>query len=122
MDLETELGQESEDSRDGRADSAAMDLLKQLITLAAGVLALSATFLEKVGPLSGTLLLILAASWLSLILSVLGGIQTLSVIVKSRLNGDDGWMKGSGKKYAQTSKYGFVAGKALFGPFAFILS
>lgn len=121
MDIE-EIGFESEDEdSDGRADSAAMSLVKQMITLSAGVLALSATFLEKVSSLPTLLSLILASAWLALILSVFGGIQTLSIIVKSRLNRDEGWSKSSGRKFAQLSKYGFLAGIGLFALFAFCL-
>ena len=122
MDLEpTDWKNDSEQEEGTRADAAAVDLVKQLITLAAGVLALSATFLEKIGPLSRTLLVVLAGSWLALILSVFGGIQTMSAIVKSRLNGDNEWSKGRGRSYASTSKYGFLIGIALFALFAFIL-
>src|SRR5258708_842087 len=96
------------------ADSAAIDLVKQLITLAAGVLALSATFLEKVSPLSWSLLIILASSWLALIISIFGGLQAMSAIVKSRLDGDLEWSKGRGRSYAITSKYGFLVGITLF--------
>ena len=112
---------DSDQEKDIRADTVAIDLVKQLITLAAGVLALSATFLERIGPLSWKLLVVLGASWLALILSLLGGIQTMSTIVKSRLNKDNDWSKGRGRSYALTSKYSFVIGIALFALFAFFL-
>ena len=104
-----------------KADDAALDLIKQLITLASGVLALSATFIEKIGPLSWQLLTLLGLSWLSLIISVIGGIQTMSVIVKSRPDGNDTWSAGTGKIYGRVSKFGFVLGIALFVVFAFFL-
>lgn len=124
MDLEpgNEMEQSNTDEKDGgKADEAAIDLMKQLITLAAGVLALSATFLEKSGRLSPYLLWVLAASWFALTLSVLGGIQTLSGIVKSRLEGDDNWAQGQCKRYAYTAKFGFIIGIACFLIFAFLL-
>ena len=122
MDIEAlGLDADGEDSTDSRADNAAIDLVKQMITLSAGVLALSATFLEKAGAIPTALLIVLAGAWLALILSVFGGIQTLSTIVKSRLNADDGWSKGAGKRYARLSKYGFLVGLSLFAVFAFIL-
>jgi hypothetical protein len=121
MDIE-EIEFESEDEEtDSRADSAAMSLVKQMITLSAGVLALSATFLEKISLLPIWLLLILALAWLALMLSVFGGIQSLSIIVKSRLNRDDNWSKGTGRGFAQLAKYGFLAGIGLFAIFAFCL-
>jgi hypothetical protein len=122
MDIgDAKFGDDAETSAERRADVAAIDLIKQLITLAAGVLALSATFLEKIAPFPTFLLLILAASWLSLIFSILGGLQTLSVIVKSRLNSDDSWSKGTGKRCAQISKFAFITGITLFALFALIL-
>jgi hypothetical protein len=121
MDIE-EIGFESEDEDpDNRADSAAMSLVKQMITLSAGVLALSGTFLEKINSLPLLLMLVLALAWLALILSVFGGIQTLSIIVKSRLNRDDNWSKHAGKRFAQLAKYGFLVGIGLFAIFAFCL-
>jgi hypothetical protein len=112
---------DSDQEENRRADTVAIDLVKQLITLAAGVLALSATFLERIGPVSWKLLVVLAASWLSLICSLFGGLQTMSAIVKSRLSQDSEWSKGLGRKYALTSKYGFLVGIALFALFAFFL-
>jgi uncharacterized membrane protein len=56
-----------------------------------------------------------------LIASVFCGLQTMSVIVKSRLTGNDEWSRGRGKSYAQISKYCFVAGLTLFALFAFLL-
>lgn len=121
MDIEN-IDQVSEPELDDRrADAAALDLVKQLITLASGVLALSATFLEKLGPLSPISLLLLAAAWLALIVSVLGGIQTMSAIVKSRLKSDDEWSRGTARNFALASKYGFVTGITLFVVFAFLL-
>jgi hypothetical protein len=128
MDLET-TGHDSDSTRqdalasqdEGRADVVAIELVKQLITLAAGVLALSATFLEKVGSLSHTVLVFLAFAWLALVISVFGGLQAMSAIVKSRLDKNTDWSKGSGKKYASLSKYGFLLGILLFAAFAFIL-
>jgi len=121
MDIEDIEFESEDDESDSRADSAAMSLIKQMITLSAGVLALSATFLEKISSLPVWLLLILAGAWLALMLSVFGGIQTLSIIVKSRLNRDDNWSKNSGRRFAQLSKYGFLVGIGLFAVFAFCL-
>lgn len=119
MDLEVTEFESEDEETDGRADSAAMSLVKQMITLSAGVLALSATFLEKIGLLPIWLLSILALAWLALLLSIFGGIQTLSIIAKSRLNHDDNWSKDAGRRFARLAKYGFLAGIGLFAIFAF---
>jgi hypothetical protein len=102
------------------AHKIALELMKQLITLSSGVLALSATFMEEFQSPSWALLAILVASWLCLAASVFFGLQTISAIVKSRLTPDHDWSTGIGKTYAAGSKYCFVAGLALFALFAFI--
>jgi hypothetical protein len=105
-----------------KADEAALELMKQLITLASGVLALSATFIERLRDVSVYLLMLLAASWLVLLISVFFGLQTISAIVKSRLKPEEyDWSEGYGKTSARISKYGFVAGISLFAIFAFLL-
>ena len=99
------------------AHKIALELMKQLITLASGVIALSATFIEKF-PTRWITLPVLAMSWLALLLCVFFSLQTISAIVKSRLAADAEWSKGSGQKYARSSKYAFLAGIFLFATFA----
>lgn len=101
------------------AHQIALELMKQLITLASGVLALSATFLEKLGtdPVER---IVLGLSWLTLVTCIFCALQTISAIVKSRLNPEHQWSKGSGQTYARVSKYAFVIGIFLFAAFAFI--
>jgi hypothetical protein len=101
------------------AHQIALELMKQLITLASGVVALSATFLEKLGvdPVDRILL---GLSWLALVICIFCALQTISAIVKSRLNPEHQWSKGSGQTYARVSKYAFVIGISLFAAFAFI--
>jgi hypothetical protein len=101
------------------ADEAALELMKQLITLAAGVLALSATFVEKLRTDVVALLVLLALSWAALICSLLFGLQTISGIVQSRLNQDDRWSRDSGRLSAQICKFAFLAGITAFALFAF---
>lgn len=103
-----------------KADEAALELMKQLIALSSGVLALSATFIEKFRTESFLLLLLLILSWLALLVSVIWGLETISAIVKSRLNSDDDWSKGYGRTSARVSKYSFVIGITLFAAFAFL--
>ena len=99
------------------ADEAALELMKQLIALGSGVLALSATFLEKLTATPIALIAILALSWLALVLSVFFGLETISAIVQSRLDSNDEWSRGYGYRSAITCKWGFVCGIALFAVF-----
>jgi uncharacterized BrkB/YihY/UPF0761 family membrane protein len=121
LDLNAEVEEPDGPEPGCEADAAALELMKQLITLAAGVLALSATFLEKIGAQPLEFLMVLALSWISLIASVFFGLQTMSVIVKSRINKSDEWSKGRGRTYARNSKFGFLCGITLFAVFAFLL-
>jgi hypothetical protein len=101
------------------AHQIALELMKQLITLASGVVVLSATFLEKLGP-GPVRRILLGLSWLALVTCIFCALQTISVIVKSRLNPEHQWSKGAGQAYAHVSKYAFVIGIFLFAMFAFI--
>lgn len=96
--------------------------MKQLIALASGVLALSATFIEKLIAHQWALIVLLCVSWAALVISVLFGLETISAIVKSRLEDDDEWSRGYGQKSARTCKWTFVAGLALFAVFAILSS
>jgi hypothetical protein len=111
---------DEEDSRVGDAHESALELMKQLITLASGVLALSATFLAKVSFTRWWLVALLAASWLALLISVFCGLETISAIVKSRLNQEYDWSRGYGRRCALISKYAFVAGISIFALFAIV--
>lgn len=102
------------------ASDAALELIKHLITLSSGVLALSATFVTRITDRSGRwTLLLLGAAWLALTVSVVAGLQAISAIVKSRLDGNESWSTGYGKGAATASKYAFVVGLALVAAFAF---
>jgi hypothetical protein len=100
------------------ADEAALELLKQMIGLSAGVLALSGAFLEKLKP-HGWPISLLLASWVVLLVALVAGLQGISAIVKSRLDEEYDWSTGYGRATARVCKYGFVAGIALFVAFAF---
>jgi hypothetical protein len=101
------------------AHQVALELMKQLITLASGVIALSATFIEKF-PTRWVLLPLLATAWVALLVCVFFSLQTISAIVKSRLAGDVEWSKNSGQRFARISKYTFLVGIFLFALFAFV--
>jgi hypothetical protein len=103
-----------------KADEVALELIKQLITLSAGVLALSATFIDKLPRGPSYILLVLLVSWLALVLSIYCGLKTISTIVKSRLESNDEWSKNEGKKYARACQNLFLGGIAIFASFTFI--
>jgi len=94
------------------AADAAVELMKQLITLSSGVLALSATFIDRLAP-AGLWSVALLLAWLCLIAALIAALETISAIVKSRLEPGYDWSTGRGQKSAQISKYGFVVGIAL---------
>ena len=112
--------EKSEDEMTSGAHKIAMELMKQLITLASGVLVLSATFLERLKEVPAYLFIPLAMSWIVLIVTILFGLETISVIVKSCLRKDDAWSEGRGRISAKISKYSFVIGITLFAIFAFL--
>jgi hypothetical protein len=100
------------------AADAALELMKQLITLSSGVLALSATFIEKLAPL-GLWRIPLAVAWLCLIAALVAALQVISAIVKSMLLPEHDWSTGYGQRAASLSKYAFVVGIALVALVAF---
>lgn len=104
----------------GDAHTVALELLRQLITLSAGVLALSATFIGQFQSTSGCRLLVLFLAWALLASSVFFGLEAISAIVQSRLRNDEAWSKGEGRRYGLLSKYMFVAGLAAFALFALL--
>lgn len=117
--IEANESKQLQHSIDSDAHEIALELVKQLITLSSGVLALSATFIGQFRTESIFLQIVLMVSWISLALAVFFGLQTISAIVKSRLNSDFDWSTGEGKAYASASKYCFVAGLMFFAGFAF---
>ena len=78
----------SEDITDGRKDSIKIvqDITKQLITLASGILALSATFLRSIVGSSPTAICLICTSWILITASIVFGILTLSSLVNKLKN------------------------------------
>ncbi len=95
------------------AADAALELMKQLITLSSGVLALSATFIEKLEPVGPWYVGALVFAWLALVVALIAALETISAIVKSRLKPEFDWSTGRGRRAASISKYSFVVGIAL---------
>jgi hypothetical protein len=101
-----------------KALDIALELIKQLITLSSGILAISATFLPKINEISILSFIILAVAWLALILSIIAGSHTISIMVNSQINGDMEWYSGSGQLYGKACKWLFIIGLATFTIFA----
>lgn len=120
MDLENQDKGNKPDSLRERASEAALELMKQLITLGSGVLALTAAFIDKLPKTPRPFLALLVLSWISLITSLFFGLQTISAIVKSRIDNDDQWWRGKGRTYGRISRYSFLFGIGLFATFAFV--
>ncbi|NIM94970.1 MAG: hypothetical protein GTO18_14815 [Anaerolineales bacterium] len=111
---------EDHDRAQNDAHTIALELMKQLITLSSGVLALSATFIAATTTEVSAYFIILLLAWICLAGSLFFSLQTVSVIINSRLDSDIDWSMGAGRIYAALSKYLFFGGLVLFAIFAFI--
>jgi hypothetical protein len=106
----------------GSAAETALELMKQLITLSSGLLALSVTFVEKLTALFPWKTALLGVAWLCLISSALAGLETISAIVQARLQPESHrWSEGFGRNAARIAKYSFVAGLVLFAVFGLVV-
>jgi hypothetical protein len=98
----------------------ALELMKQLITLSSGVLALSAVFLDRFRVSNPWDYLPLILSWAFLIASLITVLNVISSMVQSRLTPEREWHTGSAKTLGRISKVTFVLGISSFGLFALI--
>ena len=73
------------------AQGSASDLVKLLISLASGVLALSATFIEKLSLGARWVIIVLYFSWAALIVSIIFGVRTLSKLTHAQQTGTTQW-------------------------------
>jgi hypothetical protein len=96
------------------AAQVALEYIKQIITLASGILALSGTFIEKLVKTVSYHAALLPLAWILLLTSVYFGLATISTIVKSKLKDDQNWAEGRGKQYATICKLTFVGGIGVF--------
>lgn len=120
MDLDNSQSNEAEPEADpSKAKETALELLKQLITLASGVLALSAAFIEKFATGNPLLLTILGLSWLCLLGAIFAGLQAMSAMVKRLTHPHFSWSEEKLRGFARVSKYCFVVGIGLFAVFAY---
>lgn len=101
-----------------QARAIALDLLKQLITLSSGILALSATFVPNIGKLGWVSLCLLVAAWSAMLVSLAFGIQSISAMVQSAIEQDAKWTTGTARTLGQVCKWAFVFGLVLFSTFA----
>lgn len=102
------------------ASDAALEFAKHLITLSAGVIAFSATFVAKFESAPDWSIAILGLAWLALAVSVASAIRTVSGIVKSRLCTNDDWSINTGEKSATLSRWAFLVGLGLFAAFGMV--
>lgn len=109
-----------DDTDEQSAGQTALELLRQIIALSSGVLALSAAFIEKFSQRNPAMLVVLGVSWLCLVASVFCGLQAMSAMVKSISRPEFHWSRAHLRTYARASKYTFVLGLALFAIFAFV--
>jgi hypothetical protein len=120
MDMSNSPDEAPGEASRSKADEAALELMKQLITLSSGVLALGAAFIDKLPKTPAYFLSFLFISWVALIISLIFGLKTISAIVKSRLDCDDQWSRGKGRTFGRVSQYSFLVGIGFFAAFAFI--
>lgn len=73
----------------GKAIEMVVDLAKQLITLATGVLALTMTFLSDIASTSAPTRVWLVVAWLILLSSVLAGVGTMMAATGHRATAED---------------------------------
>jgi len=96
------------------AAQVALEYIKQIITLASGILALSGTFIEKLVKDVSYYTALLPVAWLCLLVSVYFGLATISAIIKSKLDNDRNWAAGRGRLNASVCKLTFVGGISVF--------
>lgn len=102
------------------AHRLAIDWIKQLITLSSGIIVLSVTFITTIFDQINWSIWLLISSWVALLLSIIYGLNSISVIIQSRVNQDDEWHSGHGRNYAKAAKWLFTTGISLFVIFAII--
>lgn len=106
-------------SDDQAARDTALELLKQLITLSAATLALSATFLEKIPSAGSRALWLLGLSWAFLVLSLVCALQAISNMIQRLRRPEIGnWAEGGTKVFARIAKLSFVVGLLALAAFA----
>ncbi|MFC2141247.1 hypothetical protein ACFLQP_03010, partial [Acidobacteriota bacterium] len=107
-------------SQNNDAHNIALEWIKQIITLSTGIIVLSATFITTIFNKLNWSIGLLIISWILLLLAIIFGLETISVITNSRIHQDMLWTKGSGKKKIKATKWLFINGISFFIVFALI--
>jgi len=81
-----------------RAQDSLIDIIKLMISLSLGVLALSGTFVSQMSSNVKWLIILLCSSWIFLILSIFEGISALGDINHRIQNDTENWYKPSFEK------------------------
>lgn len=102
------------------ASNTAVDYLKQLITLASGVLVFSAAFIGDFKAHGFWSYLSLGTSWMLLCLCLVCGLWSMAIIVKSSIDENDNWAEGRGRTLSRISRVSFAIALFTFAVFAFI--
>ena len=105
-------------SHNSEASKTALELLKQIATLASAVLVLSGTFVGNMLPVPYHVLILLGLSWLLLVFALLYSIKSTSAIVQSQIEDNDDWAEGSARKWGARAKWLFFSGLVLLITFA----
>jgi hypothetical protein len=92
-DPPTDAAREEEDPSTKAAQESVRDLAKLLISLSSGVIALSATFAEKLSLGVGLVVVVLHLAWIVLVLSIFFGVQALSTLAHAQETGAVEWGK-----------------------------
>jgi hypothetical protein len=112
---------ESSEEMKVKAENLALDWVKQIITLASGVVALSVTFIENLVKNVNCLLILLVLSWALLILSIIYGLSTISNFIAYNLGSLSDWSSGVCKKNASACKWFFISGIGVFALFGTLM-
>lgn len=112
----------SEEVEDGKKDSIKLvqDITKILITLATGILTLSATFLQNIVGDCPTSKFLIFVSWILITLSITAGIFTLSSLINLLKNNKYEPFAPQTKAPAIIQWITFVAGVTLFWIFVIV--
>lgn len=117
--LQSARPQTSSPTHNKNASDAALEYVKQLLTLASAVLVVSAIFVSRVSAKGIAGELAILAAWFFLLISLICGIVFITAVVASRINDDDKWAESTPKRFSRASFRSFSVAIAFFVFFAF---
>ena len=106
---------------DQRAHESARDLAKLIISLSSGIIAISATFVEKHTQGVRLVVVLLAISWILLIVSIFYGIKALITLVNAEQQDAQNWW-GMTRIPLRIAWNHFRAGVVTLTVYAFVVS